>query len=142
MKKVNNACVGICMFAWVVIAQAQAILVPQFGDQITEIGWQAWALVFGYGAVGTIMRLNKAIKEQEINPTPLELAAWGLLGIFSAFATFAFCEAINGASATRVIPDLMEGILISTGAYNHKRVINWLTGKLEKVFGAEKSEGA
>lgn len=139
MTRINNLSVGAFFFLWVAIAQAQTIIAPQFGDQITEISWQAWALVIAYGAVGTIMRLQEAIKSHEVNPRFIDIAAWSLLGMFAAVATFAMCEFVNEVTGKR-LPDLVEGALISIGAYNRKKVIEWMTDKLTRMFGGDKKE--
>lgn len=136
----NNIYVAFLLYIWMTIAQAQAAVAPQFGDQLAEISWQAWAIVFGYGAVGILIRLGQALKTQEVKPTFIDMSTWILLGLFSAFATFALCEGVNAVTSARM-PDMIEGALITTGAYNHKKVIDWLSARLEKMFGSSSSEG-
>lgn len=125
---------GMFIFVFAAIAHAQAVTVPQFGDQISEISWLAWGLVFAYGLVGAMMRLQEALKKKELVPTFWDIASWLLFGLFAAIATFGMVEMANRITGVR-LPDLIEGALVSAGAYNRDRVVNAFTTWLQNIIG-------
>lgn len=131
MKKHYDFGVGAFFLLWVAAAQAQQILAPGFGHELSLIPWQSWGWVVLFGAIGTMARIHAAIKAKEVELTAFDIVTWVSVGLLAALIAFAACEYVKEITGRRV-PDLLEGAIISTAAYNRQSVIGWFADKLSR----------
>ena len=128
MKKHYDVGVGAFFLLWVAAAQAQQILAPAFGMELAQIPWQSWGWVLLFGTIGTMARIQGAIKAKEVQLTAADVVTWIAVGLLAALIAFSLCEWAKEVLGRRV-PDLLEGAIISTAAYNRKSVIAWFSAK-------------
>ena len=132
MKKHFNLGMGVFFLLWVAAAQAQQVLAPSFGTELQQITWQSWGWACLFGSIGTMARIQAAIKAKEVQLSVVDFLAWILVGLLAALIAFALCEWLKEFSGRRV-PDLLEGAIISTAAYNRQSVIAWFSERLRRL---------
>lgn len=131
-KKWEQSGVGLFFILWVIAAQAQQIVTPGFGDDLRNISWQAWGWVVLFSMIGTMARMQGALKSKELELTVRDFIAWMSIGLFAAFIAFAVCEFLKEVT-NRQVPDLIEGAIISLASYNRRAVIQWATERLRSI---------
>lgn len=122
MKYKYNIGTGAFFLLFVAAAQAQQTIAGGFGQELQHISWESWRWVGLFGVIGTLARINAAIKAKEVELSAIDIASWILIGMCAAFLAFALCEYAKVVIGRRV-PDLIEGGLIYLAAYNRKEFI-------------------
>lgn len=119
------------------LAHAQQAVLPGFGAQLTNLSWEVWLFVLGFGAVGAIARIVMDGGSGKLGTTVrmrlLCMLRIIVLGEIAAFAVFAVLE-FSAEKLNLRMPDLMTCLLFTAAAIFQEDVIEKLRGKVNRVM--------
>lgn len=137
-KSPFNLGAGMFFVLWLLTAHAQAAITPGFGSELQKITWSTWGWVCVFGMIGTMARIQGAIKSKEVTFVFFDVAAWLMVGLFAGLLAFAACEGTAELTGRR-IPDLYEGIIIALCAFNPRAAIRWFSIRVRMFIRGDKS---
>jgi hypothetical protein len=123
---------------YLTVAQAQQIAGGSFGQEMGAFPMSDWIWAALFCFVGTMSRVQSAVKAEEITLTVFGIITWCFVGIFAALLAFIGCEYLVTYLGYH-IPRPVEGGVISLAAYNRTEFIALISYYLTKFLPEKKA---